>query len=59
MCIRDRSEPVNNIFVDDMSMTQVHQTASLDLLFNNQSKSHVCDVKYIILSNKENDSFKQ
>ena len=53
------SEPVNNIFVDEMSMTQVHQTASLDLLFNNQSKSHVCDVKYIMLSNEENDSFKQ
>ena len=53
------SEPVNNIFVDDMSMTHVHQTASSDLLFNNQSKSYVCDVKDIILSNEEDGSFKQ
>ena len=51
-------EPLNNIFVDDMSMTYAHQTVSSDLLFNNQSKSDMCDVKYIMLSNEENDSFK-
>jgi len=52
-------ESVNNIFVDDMSITYTNETVHSYSLFNNQSKSDMCDVKYIMLSNEENESFEQ
>ncbi len=52
-------EPAKNIFVDEKSKTHAFETATSDLLFNNQSNTDMYDVKYIMLSNEENESFKE